>query len=281
MTASFGFGCMCAKCSLRGEARAASEARIQQIGDDGVFAAKLAAYDVCQSGAPILGQLEYRYRLMIAECSAVAMTTTGGHFSGMDKLIRLHVEFCDQAAMRLDRMVRHLECSSSAYPPAPAARAAQTGTAETGTAETGTAEHWRAGMLRANAVSFRCAASRWAWVAKGVARDLAGEDSPSFEVWASALDAETGGCWNSDGEHGGGTATLSTLWAKAKKVHHSTHQPNHHLRSERGSRSGTGSGAEHGSIIASLATGEAAAIAGVGTGLALLHDGGRSSWQFI
>jgi len=156
LASSFGFECTCGKCSLRGEALEASEDRIKGIGSDAAFAAGLAAWDICQPPAPVLERLESRYRLMLDECCTPTPTLTtapssgtdgpSSWCSGMDGPIRLHATFCDDAALRLDRMATQLERL-------PSPTHAMSGAPSPGPE-----------VLRSHAVAFRAAAHRWASV---------------------------------------------------------------------------------------------------------------------
>lgn len=172
---NFGFACACRKCALTGAALAASEARIAEIGDDEAFIASLASWDGAHApAAPVLATLERRYELMCHECP-------DGHYTGSDRLLRVHVEFCDGAA-------QHAAALLAREPPEGARREA----------------------LRVTFVAMREAAERWARVAREVARDVAGEDAPCFVAWTAALER---GCWRGDDVPG--RPTFASLWAAA------------------------------------------------------------------
>jgi hypothetical protein len=66
---TFGFGCACAKCGLSGRALDASEQRTVRMGEDGAYAAELAAWDVRARGgaAALVERLESRHALVQAE----------------------------------------------------------------------------------------------------------------------------------------------------------------------------------------------------------------------
>ena len=191
----------------------------------------------------------------------------------MDRMARLHAEYCDGAASGLDRLVDQLERQSSRSPPAHAppahappahappahAHAPRAAAARIGDVADGCMAESLRWSLRTNATAFRRGATRWAQLCLSIARDLAGEDSSGFEAWSACLDRETG-CWaDGDIEHGGGRGagggrpTLSSLWTRAHAStqpfsyqHAFTYQPGHEAN------------------LMLLTT----------------HDDGRSSWQF-
>ena len=109
LRSAFGFECSCAWCSLTGEDLARSEERIRAIGDDASLVATWTqrlqssksaqpAIGMVGDGAEALLQhLETRYRLAQEEYPE-------GHFCGVDRMLRLHVELCDAAASRHHRV---------------------------------------------------------------------------------------------------------------------------------------------------------------------------------
>ena len=170
---AFGFECECSTCCLRGEALRRSEELQVAIGDTMSIRTELCVWGslptlVCVDAARVLAKLDDRFQCINEE-------TPAGHRRGVDVFLRSAVEFCEAAAARLIGLVH-------AAPPH------QDALVMFGLPVQLTA-------LRAAAVAYLRSARRWALAACDVTRDLAGDDSPAYAVWATAL---RDGFWTAD-----------------------------------------------------------------------------------
>lgn len=178
---NFGFECMCAKCALRGSALAASESRIDLIGEDTAIIRELAQFGSQQAvldnePSAVLTRLEQRYRLMTMEEGG-----TGGVYHGIEGILQAFVELCDYAATALVMMGSHSK------------------------------ELARHAAVNAKAAAYRAAARRWAEAARQAVRMLAGDDSPAYRAWSAAIES---GCWDDDGAKRAAAPRFIELWLR-------------------------------------------------------------------
>ena len=212
--ASFGFECMCSKCSLRGLELQRSEERLALIGDKQALLAELRELSGFESllscdSAAVLRRLSEKYRLTQLECPE-------GHLYDIDCFLQCLVEFCELAATRCLQLIRlaptplpplanaaHVCISLS---PSQLRCLAQGGGGGGGSAQPlvhgdphalphaiphrgseGTLLHLPLPMLQQKAIDYLDGALQWAQKALTVARDVFGEDHLAYDVWQQVV----------------------------------------------------------------------------------------------
>ena len=190
----FGFTCTCDKCSLRGAALDASEARLGAIGDvascvrdmvhegpfahEGTYLRSIAKLDP----QDFLKRLDERFFMMRDEFPP------DGYVDGAECFLQAFVELCERAAAKLLYLAQAAETRGSGSPEANEA-------------------------LRAKAAEYMGAADEWATLSMELTRDIKGEDSPAYEVWAKAFND---GVWQE-----AGSLDFHSRWVEAGLARHS------------------------------------------------------------
>ena len=172
----FGFSCACAKCSLRDAELKRSDERLAAIGS-----VSECVHELVQAGpdgsylrnvhktapAIFLERMDARWFILRDEFPP------DGRADGVECFLQAFVELCERAAAKLRRL---------------AAEAAKQG----GVSAKGSSD-----ALQDRALAYMEAARDWADLSRDLTRDLKGEDSPAYQLWAKALDID--GVWDEGG----------------------------------------------------------------------------------
>ena len=191
LRSSFGFSCVCGKCSLSGTALSESEERVTALRDAAALSETLNSWAspaalISAAPAEVLARLDAWHGLLVRECPP-----DGIHAGTSELLLQAFVEFCDEACTRLSGMVSRARANEASGEAA------------------GRQLRVPLGELSARALAYEEAARAWAGRARDVARVMAGEDSASFRVHDAALAR----CWRHDGS--GKSTHLNDLWIEA------------------------------------------------------------------
>ena len=177
----FGFACRCSKCTLSGDALRESDERLTALGDVDACARAL-----CDDGtrhflqhalqldpATFLSRLDARFQLLLSEFPE-------GHMDGVECYLQLFVEVLERIASKLLRVADRADSGGDANALSKASAGALSSP----------------GAVRDAAATYMGAAHAWALMARDASRDLKGEDSPAYGLWAAAIDE---GCWRPGG----------------------------------------------------------------------------------
>lgn len=170
----FGFDCACSKCRLSGAALAASEERLLLLGSD----FNLGSFGDVVRGDPswVLDRFEERYH-------ATRLEVPDGHFYGVETIMQGFLQWTDETYSRLRQLLtrtKQISGASAAVVPIswPGQRPGEEFSLPRAEAE-------------AKAAAYGAAARSWAARAHDVARDMVGEDAPTYQALSAALQR----CW--------------------------------------------------------------------------------------
>ena len=194
----FGFACRCSKCTLSGDALRESDERLTALGDVDACARAL-----CDDGtrhflqhalqldpATFLSRLDARFQLLLSEFPE-------GHMDGVECYLQLFVEVLERIASKLLRVADRADSGRDANALSKASAGALSSP----------------GAVRDAAATYMGAAHAWALLARDASRDLKGEDSPAYGLWAAAIDE---GYWRP-----GGALDFHVRWIDAGLARHS------------------------------------------------------------
>ena len=195
---AFGFQCRCSKCMLSGAARAESDRRLAEIGHPVTILDELRELGslrriVLAAPQEALHRFERKYELMRLEGEGPSQ-----HAFGVEAYLHYFCEFCDSAVTRLRALLRKYN-AGAVVGGGGGTGAATHITLSLSSPESGDGvEKVRVSVyaLEDKVATYAHAAKQWAMRALPAARDVHGEDSPTFACWAASM---ASGCWDAEG----------------------------------------------------------------------------------